>query len=601
MIDFVLNDQDIHTSESPGMTVLDFVRYQKDLKGTKIGCREGDCGACTILVGELVADQVKYRSMTSCLMPLANAAGKHIVTIEGINPLDGSLSPVQEAMVDQSGTQCGFCTVGFVMSLTGFCIDDTPKTPQMAVSAVDGNICRCTGYKSIERAACKISQSLSEPRAIVTRPQDAVPPYFTEIPARLAHLRTEGAAAETRPIGSMPFVGGGTDVYVQRPEEMAVTDARPLLYDERLRGIRDLGDTIEIGGSATVSDLMVSPVMQAAFPDLYKHLKLISSTPIRNMATLAGNFVNASPIGDMTVWFLALDSEIEVNSGGGVTSGRGMDATPRQMKLRDLYLGYKQLAKESDEMITAIRFKKPTLDHRFNFEKISKRTYLDIATVNTAISLTLEPRLSENWRPPALGGNSQQAGSLVEYTITAAHVSAGGVAPVPLYLKAASEFLCGKEVTEETIRGANEIMQSEIAPISDVRGSEAYKRLLLRQLFRAHFLEMFGIGRTSIRIHMFAGNLFTSTTFRQSAGRCMPVFLIRPWRTGSLDRSILAAPKKMKGLSVSSPQKISLVKTRSEASCPTSRYSRTMKFTFKECRSPWLSPKPKRPLVTLHN
>ncbi|MEO7658908.1 MAG: 2Fe-2S iron-sulfur cluster-binding protein, partial [Pyrinomonadaceae bacterium] len=140
MIDFILNNQDISTDQQPGSTVLDFVRYHKNLKGTKIGCREGDCGACTILVGELIDAKVKYRTMTSCLMPLVNAAGKHIVTVEGINPDNRGLTPVQQAMVDESGTQCGFCTVGFVMSLTGFCIDQTAKTPQMAVSSIDGNI-----------------------------------------------------------------------------------------------------------------------------------------------------------------------------------------------------------------------------------------------------------------------------------------------------------------------------------------------------------------------------------------------------------------------------------------------------------------------------
>ena len=153
MIEFILNDETVNTSLPAGTTVLDFVRYDQNLKGTKIGCREGDCGACTVLVGELAGDSVSYRSMTSCLMPLANAAGKHIVTVEGINPPDGGLTCVQQAMVDESGTQCGFCTVGFVMSLTGFCVDETAKTTASAVSAVDGNICRCTGYKSIERAA----------------------------------------------------------------------------------------------------------------------------------------------------------------------------------------------------------------------------------------------------------------------------------------------------------------------------------------------------------------------------------------------------------------------------------------------------------------
>ena len=478
MISFILNNTDIRTELPPGITVLDFVRYKQNLKGTKIGCREGDCGACTILVGELVGKDVKYRSMTSCLMPLANAAGKHIVTIEGINPEDGSLTPVQQAMVDESGTQCGFCTVGFVMSLTGACLDGS--APEMAISAVDGNICRCTGYKSIERAAAR----LSVPPAVAggscsSVGKEVVPSYFSNIGSRLRAIQTSFSAAPTHTLSQvvptpMPaVVGGGTDLYVQRPEQMAETDARPLLYDEQLRGIRDLGETIEIGGSATVTDLLESSVMQAAFPKLYEHLKLISSTPIRNMATLAGNFVNASPIGDMTVWFLALDAELELTG----TEAPSPASSQRALKLKDLYLGYKQLAKQPDEIITAIRFRKPDGGFRFNFEKISKRTYLDIATVNTAISVVVDDH--------GLAGGAPAFQSV--------RVSAGGVAPIPLYLRETSAFLTGREINKESITGAQEIAQSEISPISDVRGTAEYKRLLLRQLFRAHFVEMFGV------------------------------------------------------------------------------------------------------------
>src|SRR4051812_38071466 len=178
---------------------------------------------------------------------------------------------------------------------------------------------------------------------------------------------------------------------------MAENASRPVLYDKELRGIVDLGSTVEIGGSVTVTDLMVSPVMQSIFPDLYKHLKLVSSTPIRNMATLAGNFVNASPIGDMTVWFLALDAEIDL-----CRSPHDSKGETRKLALKDLYLGYKQLAKSPDEHISAIRFRKPTGDFRFNFEKVCKRTYLDIATVNTAISLTVEALPGPGWLPPVL-------------------------------------------------------------------------------------------------------------------------------------------------------------------------------------------------------
>jgi len=486
MIKFILNDRDISTDLPAGTTVLDFVRYRQDLKGTKIGCREGDCGACTILVGELMDGRVRYRSMTSCLMPLANAAGKHIVTIEGINPSDGSLTPVQQAMVDESGTQCGFCTVGFVMSLTGACIDGSDK-----ISAIDGNICRCTGYKSIERAAKLLSEpQVSDADRFDMATASCVPPYFADIAPRLRELGEQtyfNAQVTGSPMIQAVPTGGGTDLYVQRHDEMAESAAMPLLYEDELRGIRDAGEFIEIGASATVTDLLESPMMNAIFPDLYKHLKLVSSTPIRNMATLAGNFVNASPIGDMTVWFLALDAEIDLSEPPASAGGR-----QRTSRLRDLYLGYKHLAKQPEEIITAIRFKKPAGDFRFNFEKVCKRTYLDIASVNTAISLTVRSTPGETWLPPALSEPGAPMGSLVTHTIESAHVAAGGVSPIPLYLGKTSEFLVGKTVDKETIAVANEIMQSEISPISDVRGTEQYKRLLLRQLLQAHFVEMLG-------------------------------------------------------------------------------------------------------------
>jgi xanthine dehydrogenase small subunit len=418
---------------------------------------EGDCGACTILIGALEGDAVKYRTQTSCLMPLANADGKHIVTVEGINKPNNELTEVQNAMVENSGTQCGFCTVGFVMSLTGFCLDETEKSVDSAISAIDGNICRCTGYKSIERAAESLTKVLNttngQSRLDFAIEKGIVPDSFANIANRLTELTKDNPKSVTR--NPKSFVAGGTDLYVQRPEEMIHSAAENLFDNSELRFIEDDGEFIEIGASATVTDLLVSPVMQRLFPNLYKHLKLVSSTPIRNMATLAGNFVNASPIGDMTAWFLALDASIIFN-------------TEREIPLREFYLGYKTLAKADDEFITKIRFRR-AFTH-FNFEKVSKRTYLDISTVNTAISLKTE-----------------------NYRILEAHASAGGVAPIPLYLKKISEFLRGREISGDTLFEAVEILQTEIAPISDVRGSETYKRLLAQQLFTAHFVELFGI------------------------------------------------------------------------------------------------------------
>lgn len=484
MIKFILNDKNIETELATGATVLDFVRYHKNLKGTKIGCREGDCGACTILVGEISNDAVNYRTQTSCLMPLANARNKHVVTVEGINKTDGELTEVQQALVDESGTQCGFCTVGFVMSLTGFCVDDTPKTNESAISSIDGNICRCTGYKSIERAAASLTKILNSKNG--QSPIDfavekgIVPAYFSDVKNRLHLLSASGKSSpekenisknsaaghgvedqytseqsKTKIENRKSFVGGGTDLYVQNPEEMVSAAAENLFDDSRLKFIKEDDEFIEIGAATVVTDLLASPIFQNLFPNLYKHLKLVSSTPIRNMATIAGNFINASPIGDMTAWFLALDASIVFDS-------------ERQLPLKDLYLGYKTLAKTDDEFITKIRFRK-NFTH-FNFEKVSKRTFLDISSVNTAISLKVENNL-----------------------IKEAHASAGGVAPIPLYLRKTSDFLRGKEISSETILQANKILQTEISPISDVRGAAEYKKLLARQLFRAHFVELFGI------------------------------------------------------------------------------------------------------------
>lgn len=467
MIKFILNNQTIETDLPKGLTVLDFVRYRKNLKGTKIGCREGDCGACTVMVGELVGDKIKYRTQTSCLMPIANANGKHIVTVEGINKTDGNLTPVQQALVDASGTQCGFCTVGFVMSLTNFCLDDADKNAEAAVSAIDGNICRCTGYKSIERAAVALLEAEKGNRGVgelnhfdKAIKSEIVPSYFSEIKSKLKDLQPKKSAILNP---TSQIIAGGTDLYVQKHEEMVEADGENLFDLESLRFIREMDEFVEVGASTVVTDLLESSVFQHIFPNLYKHLKLVSSTPIRNMATLAGNFVNASPIGDMTAWFLALDAEIELTD----VSANSIPKV-RTISLKDFYLDYKKMDKADDEIITKIRFGKDFT--HFNFEKVCKRTYLDIASVNTAISL----KVADN-------------------KIIHAHISAGGVSPIPLYLRQTSDFLTGREISKSTVLQANDLLQAEISPISDVRGSAEYKKLLAKQLFTAHFFELFDV------------------------------------------------------------------------------------------------------------
>ncbi|MCR5887076.1 FAD binding domain-containing protein [Hymenobacter sp. J193] len=245
---------------------------------------------------------------------------------------------------------------------------------------------------------------------------------------------------------------------VQRPEQVRAVPVE-LVYDQHsLRGIRREGDTIILGAATTAQQLLESEVMLAVLPELPRFLKLVSSTPIRQMGTVAGNFINASPIGDLTILFLALGAEVELESAVGQR---------RTLPLAELYLDYKKLAKTADEQVTEIRFPAPQPNDLFNFEKVSKRTHLDIASVNSAAWLRIDSGV-----------------------IQAARLAAGGVGPIPLLLRRTSAWLVGQPVAAETVQHALTLAQQEISPISDVRGTEHYKRLLLHQLLTAHFGEM---------------------------------------------------------------------------------------------------------------
>ncbi|OQP65026.1 FAD binding domain-containing protein [Niastella populi] len=455
MIKFILNNKNIATGLPPGMVLLDFVRYHQHLMGSKVGCNEGDCGACTMLTGELKNNELQYRSLTSCLTPLGNVHGKHVVTVEGLN-MEG-LNPIQQAMYDESATQCGFCTPGFVVSLAGFCLSAKTATAQNATAHIDGNICRCTGYKSIERAAAKVAELMQgrqqeEPTAFAAE-KKILPEWFAGIKQRLYALVTE-LNGQLHSSSATEWVGGGTDVYVQKHEVLQDAAIRFLLDDEGLKGISQKGNRCIIGASATVTELGESPVMQQYFPRLPEYIRLVSSTPIRNIATVGGNLINASPIGDLTIFLLALDATLLFSNG----------EQKRELPLKQLYKGYKTLDKQPGEQLESLSFELPGKNTFFHFEKVSKRTHLDIASVNSAICMTMQ-------------GD----------TIQDVRISAGGVAPIPKLLDKTNAFLRGKTVNDPTITAAIAIAQTDISPISDARGTADYKRLLLGQLIKAHF------------------------------------------------------------------------------------------------------------------
>ena len=454
MIEFILNNKKITTSAKNGMTLLDFIRENEQLKGTKIGCREGDCGACTVLVGSLENDEVVYKSITSCISPLGNAHGKHIVTIEGVN-LEEELNVAQQVMADNYATQCGFCTPGFVVSMTGYALKKEENNSSCS-DAVSGNICRCTGYKSIEKATDELENKLVETSSLeelVTK--GFVPEYFKKIPAKLNQFKGK-PTIENRELKTV--VANGTDLYVRYADKLSLEEITLIGEDKSLKGITINNGICQIGASTTVTEIAVNKELNKVFPKLKSFLKLVSSEQIRNMGTLGGNFVNASPIGDMSIFFLALDSTLTLKN----------EKESRELPFKDFYQNYKKYDLQEGELITSVSFEILDEQTKFNFEKVSKRTHLDIASVNSACSVSVNNKT-------------------IEKTI----ISIGGVAAIPKILEKTNQFLSGKELSNKTIKLAEEILQSEISPISDVRGTSEYKRLLARQLFFAHFVELY--------------------------------------------------------------------------------------------------------------
>ncbi len=458
---FILNNKKIKTTVNTGVTLLDFIREHQQLKGTKIGCREGDCGACTVLVGSLKNNKISYQSITSCIAPLGNAHGKHIVTVEGIN-LTKKLNVVQQAMTDNYATQCGFCTPGFVVSMTGFALENKASGLNSCNDAISGNICRCTGYKSIEKAGIEIEKKLQQKdnnhQIEWLIKEGFIPNYFETIPERLRKL-TKETLHESIHMGKGTVVANGTDLYVRHADKLSEEAIHLVTHNTNLNGIECSGTSCTIGANTTVTELLEHEELRKQFPKLDGFLKLVSSEQIRNMGTLAGNFVNASPIGDMSIFFLALNSRLTIEDKNG---------TERKVAFQEFHTNYKVYDLHEDEIVKSISFDILGDGEDFNFEKVCKRTYLDIASVNTALRIGTEKDV-----------------------IISAHAAMGGVAAIPKYLFQTCEYLIGKNINDEVIREAECILQSEIAPISDVRGAADYKRLLARQLFYAHFVELF--------------------------------------------------------------------------------------------------------------
>jgi len=464
-IHFWLNSHEVTTKEPAGRLVLDYLRQTERLVGTKEGCKEGDCGACMVLIGELAGNQVAYKPVTSCLMPVGELHGKHLVTIEGLN-LE-KLTPVQQAIVDEGGSQCGFCTPGIVVSLTGYLMQPWARGDKDGFKyALGGNLCRCTGYASLLRAGSRLGKQFGNGAAgNGKKAQNSIesliklnvlPDYFQTIPERLKRIpsfeqKNDKAKHET-------FVAGGTDIYVQRGEDLPDLKVEVLNLLPELKGISLKNGKLHVGALTTFEEFAVDPEIKKVIPEMPEYNLLNASWQIRNRATLGGNIVNASPIGDMTALLLALECDLILKSGN----------KQRTVPMKSFFKGYKVLNKKPSEILTEIIFPVPDKKTKIHFEKVSKRKTLDIASVNSAIKVRVE-----------------------KGAIQTIEMSMGGVAPIPFFMNKTCEYLKDKPVNRQTVLDVLSVAMNEISPISDIRGSAEYKRLLVRQFIIGHFTRLY--------------------------------------------------------------------------------------------------------------
>jgi len=463
MISFILNNKKHTTGLPPGAVALDLLREEAGLTGTKEGCREGDCGACTVLLGTLLQQGIEYRAVNSCILPVGELHGRHLVTIEGVNPQE-ELSPLQKVFVEEGASQCGFCTPGIIMSLTGYLLGTVAPDDVRAADSLAGNICRCTGYVAISKSAKTVSgitghspaeRCTSREHLEWLAENEILPPYFLGIEEMLRALSADGPEADIT--GEAVTVAGGTDLFAVEAEDLRNTDLKFLSRETGMNGITVLENRVLVGAGATVRDIIDSGVFRNS-GNLERSLQLVASPGVRNRATVGGNIVNASPVGDLTIIFLALDAKLVISNGSDY----------REVQLKDFFRGYKLFDLSPGELLESLVYKKPDSTTFINFEKIAMRQHLDIASVNTAATFRVS------------GGRIEKA-----------DISAGGVAPIPLYLEKASAVLSGMKVSTDTAQLAVRTARSEVSPIDDVRGSAEYKKLLLGKLVGAHFVELF--------------------------------------------------------------------------------------------------------------
>lgn len=467
-IRFLLNDRLVDLDKvAAADTLLDFLRLEQRLCGTKEGCAEGDCGACTVLVGRLADGELKYETVNSCIRFVGSLDACHVVTIEHLRGADGALHPVQQAMVDMHGSQCGFCTPGIVMSLYALWMSNAAPSNADIETALQGNLCRCTGYEAIIRAAVAAASDGGQSQDVLITERDKVTATLRDladgsrvemghgedrffVPASVEDLATLRAEHPTSVI-----VAGATDVGLWVNKFMRpIAPAIFISHLDELHHIEETDTGMTIGACVTYTEFQ--DAVAEHFPQMTAYWNRIGGEQVRNMGTVGGNVANGSPIGDTPPLLIALGATVTLRQG----------TEQRTLPVEEFFIDYGKQDRQAGDFVEALHIPFPGEGYTFAAYKVSKRRDEDISSVAAAFRIRI--------------ADGRVAEAVIAY---------GGMAATPKRASTVENLLVGKPWTKQSIADAQAGFADDFSPIGDWRASAEYRALVARKLLLRLFLE----------------------------------------------------------------------------------------------------------------